>query len=352
MRTEIEVPARLDGRFGLAPLAVVVAPAGFGKTTLLRSWQRRAGNTPMELVSFDAFHRSNALDAGRALAAGIAAVGVAPELAQDLTALIPADGESFGADFVQSVGNALRSLPHRFALFLDDVQALALATARDLGRLVPIAADDHHRFVVATRSEPPWPTHRWRVAGFADLLTAEDLRLTDDEIADVLGPELAAVAPRVAAATRGWPAALEAVRWRLQVDPSVEIEVAVLDLVDYVAAEVLPALGDSDVQIRANPLAAAIAKVAYASMTGWATDPREALVLSEEGMPALTALDAGARLPNAPRYPGVASYALAAEIASSTRRRPGSSECSTGRRRSSPAGYPRSAGGARRLGRR
>lgn len=245
----ITVPSRLDERFGRCPLTAVIAPAGFGKTRLLRSWWRRAGETPKALISFDAFHWSNALDAGRAMVRGLREAGVAPAVADELTALLPPDGRSFGAELVRAVEDALWSLDGELVLFFDDVHGLGPEAAGDLGRLVSMVADERHRVVVASRHEPPWPVHRWQVAGFADVLTADDLRLGPDEVAEVLGPELAALVPRVAAATGGWPAALEAVRWRLQVDPSVDVEEAVLDVVDYVGHEVLPLLDPAAVRV-------------------------------------------------------------------------------------------------------
>ncbi|MFT3852773.1 MAG: hypothetical protein QM733_08565 [Ilumatobacteraceae bacterium] len=243
------VPARLEERFGRCPLVVVTAPAGFGKTTLLQSWWRRAGDVPKAMISFDAFRRPNALDAARAAVRGLVALGVSPAAADELAALVPSDGGSFGSEFVRAVEDAMRELPGELVVFCDDVHGLVPDAARELGRILSMVADDRHRVVVATRVEPPWPVHRWGVTGFADLLTADDLRLTTDEVAEMLGPDFAAVAPRVAAVTGGWAAALEVVRWRLQVDPQIDVERAAFDLVDYVGAEVLPLLDPADVRV-------------------------------------------------------------------------------------------------------
>lgn len=242
------MPARLVTRFGSRPLTVAVAPAGFGKSTVLHSW-RSANTVPSPLVAFDPFDRANALDAGWALVAGLAVLGIEDSRAEDLIALLPPDGTSFGSEFVRAIADQLRAIDSPFVLFLDDVHGLAPDTAGDLGRLVSMVADDDHRIVVATRQEPPWPVHRWEIAGFADILTADELRLTPDEIADWLGADRAELAAHVAAATDGWPAALEAVRWHLDVDPSITVDRAVLDLVDYVNAEVLPALAPADLLV-------------------------------------------------------------------------------------------------------
>lgn len=243
------VPARLHERFGRRPLTLVIAPAGFGKTTLLRSWWQRVGDTPKALVSFDHFTRPAALDAAHALVAGLASIGVDAARAEELIELVPPDGSSFGSEFVRAVDDTLRAVPGPFTLFLDDAHGLVPEASHELGRLASLTANDRHRVVVATRTEPLWPVRRWQTAGFADVVNADDLRLTTDEIAASLGPAQPEIAARIATLTGGWAAALEAVRWHLDIDPTVEIETAVLDLVDYVDAEVLPALEPADVLV-------------------------------------------------------------------------------------------------------
>ena len=245
----MSVPSRLDERFGRHPLTMVIAPAGFGKSTLIQSWWRRAGDVPKALISFDAFHSSNTLDAAQAAVRGFTTIGVPTAVADRLTALMPPDGSAFGSEFGHAVEDALRSLPHDFVLFFDDVHGLLPEAARDMGRIVSMAASDRHRIVVAARRQPPWPIERWQVGGFADVITADDLRLTVDEVAELLDPETVSKAARITEVTNGWAAAVEAVRWRLRADPAVEIEEAVLDLVDYVGAEVLPVLDDADVEV-------------------------------------------------------------------------------------------------------
>lgn len=249
MEGSVTVSARLDDRFGRAPLSVVVAPAGFGKTTLLRSWWDRLGDHPKAMISFDSFYRANALDAGRAKIGALAAIGVPRSTSEPLIELLPPDGLSFGSEFVQAVVEVLTAVEDDFVLFFDDVHGLVPGAASDLGRIVSLVADDRHRVVVASRTEPPWPVHRWQVAGFADLVGADDLRMTEEEIGEFLGPEAAPLVPRIAAATGGWPAAVEAVRWHLEVDPTAQVEDALLDLVDYVTAEILTMLDPVEVQV-------------------------------------------------------------------------------------------------------
>ncbi|HMR50419.1 MAG TPA: LuxR C-terminal-related transcriptional regulator [Arachnia sp.] len=230
-----------------APLTVVIAPAGFGKSTLIDQWRRRS--QPSAAGSFDAFYRTNSVDAGILIAECAGALGVSEDEQKDAIGLIHPDGESLGPEFVRRMAESLRTLPGPFTLFLDDLHGMPEETAKDVGRLVSLVADDRHRFVVASRTTPPWPVERWRVSGFAEVVTADQLRLTVEDIAGLLDPEFAHLAPRVREVTEGWPAAVEVVRWRLRGGSAVDFEAAVLDLIDYVADEVLPVLPEPELRV-------------------------------------------------------------------------------------------------------
>jgi LuxR family maltose regulon positive regulatory protein len=262
-----------------APLTVVVAPAGFGKSTLVDEWRRSSQASAGG--SFDAFYRTNSVDVGILLADCAGALGVAEEARRDAIGLIHPDGVSLGTEFVQRLAESLRAVPGPFTLFLDDLHGMPEETARDIGRLVSFVADDRHRFVVASRTMPPWPVERWRISGFADVVTADQLRLTRDDIADLLGPELAHYAPRVLDVTEGWPAAVEVVRWRLRGTSVVDFDAAVLDLIDYVTREVLPVLPEAELRVLTRtsilppfPVSVAIAVSGEISAAGVLDDVR------------------------------------------------------------------------------
>lgn len=241
--TDGRLAGRVPVTFGAAPLTTILAPAGFGKSTLMRMWRSRLGRDWVTAGgSFDAFHHTNALDAGLVLTGLARELGVDEPALQAALALVPDDGTELGRAFIGRLGAALIALPHRFVCFLDDLQALPANVAGDLGWLVSSVADDRRRFVVASRSELSWPVQRWRVSGFADVVVADDLLLSVDDIAALFGPDLAHVARRAHEVTGGWAAAVEMLRSRLRAMPTLKVEDAVLDLADYVLAEVLPAL--------------------------------------------------------------------------------------------------------------
>lgn len=226
----------------------MVAAAGWGKTTLLRSWHATETDASAH-VSFDREHRSSALDAGVVLVSAAEQLGIGDDRLRTTVSLIPADGASLGSAFIGAFADLLQDMGTPFVVFLDDLHTLGAATTADVGQLVRTVADRHHRFVISSRRNPSWAVHRWRVNGFADILTADDLRLDEPEIAALLGTDHAALAPRVASITAGWPAAVQAVLWRVRLAPDADLEHAMLDLVDYVESEIFPGLGRADLDV-------------------------------------------------------------------------------------------------------
>lgn len=234
---------------GDAPLTVVIAPAGFGKTTLIGGWRRRTASAAYG--TFDAFFRTNTRDIGLVLAECARELGVAEDAVVEAIGLLAADGDGLGAEFVTRLGRALREVDGPYVCFLDDLQGLSEEAGRDLGRLISAVADERHQFVVASRVQLPWPVERWRVTGFAVVVPADQLRLTSEEIARLLPAESAQLAPAAHRVTGGWPAAVEVIRWRLATNPhlDLDLETEVLDLVDYVLAEVLPVLPEAETRV-------------------------------------------------------------------------------------------------------
>ncbi|HMR49022.1 MAG TPA: LuxR C-terminal-related transcriptional regulator [Arachnia sp.] len=264
--------------YGGAPITVIVAPAGFGKSTLIHAWRSEASSDAVTAVgSFDTYSRSNALDAGLVLIDVARALGVAEPALRLARAQIRPDGAALGAAFIGALGDELAGLSLEFVCFLDDLHTLPSEVVDDIGRLISAVADDSHRFVVASRTEPPWVLGERE----ADLVRADDLRLTSEDIANLLSPGFACMVPRALEITGGWAAAVETVRWRLQATPTLNLEDAVLDLVDYVAAEVLPALDPQAMRVltRTSILEAFPVSVA----TAVSGDPAAARILDEFG---------------------------------------------------------------------
>lgn len=234
---------------GCTPLTVVIAPAGFGKTTVMDGWSRRVPSSAYG--TFDPFLGTNARDIGLVLVECARELGAAENLLIDAVGLLTPEGGGLGAEFVTRLGKALRGISEPYVCFLDDLHGLSEKASRDLGRLISAVADERRRFVVASRVELPWPVERWRITEFATVVSADQLRLSREEIAQLLPAESAQLAAAAHRATGGWPAAVEVIRWRLESSPAfdLDLETEVLDLVDYVLAEVLPALPEAEMRV-------------------------------------------------------------------------------------------------------
>ncbi len=189
------------------PFATVVAPAGYGKTTLLARWAE-ADPRPFAWVSLDG-RDDDAIVFLRYITAAIHRVEqVTPEV---LDALSGPGGSSW-SKHVPRVGSALAALQRPLVLVLDDLHAVANPTCLDalaeLFQYVPAGS----LIAVASREEPALPLARWRSQGRVHEIGMTDLRLDEHEAGMLLQAagveldvdELSGLAER----TEGWPAGL------------------------------------------------------------------------------------------------------------------------------------------------
>jgi LuxR family transcriptional regulator, maltose regulon positive regulatory protein len=169
---------------GAPPLTVLVAPAGFGKTTLLREWAAR-DKRPFAWVTLDARHDERAFLLA-SLEAALADVAL--------------------ADVGQPDGEA------SFVLVVEDAHVLHHPAARDALATVADQLPQAASLAVSSRTTPPLPIARLRAQHMVAELTAEDLALTRAEVAalcEAAGHELDR--DEVDAAVRhteGWPMGL------------------------------------------------------------------------------------------------------------------------------------------------
>src|ERR1700733_6169340 len=165
----------LFSRLGQAArVTEVSAPAGSGKTLLLRSWI--AETHPASCAAWVTVPREerdgqrfwlSVLDALRGTAAGSA-------LVRPLTAAPDLDI----GDIVEGLLADLGALEDRVWLVIDDVHELASGEALRQLELLLLRAPPELRFVLATRHELPLGLHRLRLEGELTEIRAADLRLT------------------------------------------------------------------------------------------------------------------------------------------------------------------------------
>jgi LuxR family maltose regulon positive regulatory protein len=190
-----------------SPFATVVAPAGYGKTTLLGKWAE-ADPRPFAWVALDGGD-SDALLFLRYIAAAIHGVeAIPPEALEALSG----PGESIWAKRVPRVGSALAGLERPLVLVLDDLHAVANPSCLDvlaaLFEYVPAGS----QIAVASREEPALPLARWRAHGSVQEIGVGDLRLDEREaklLLEAAGVQLdASELSDLTERTEGWPAGL------------------------------------------------------------------------------------------------------------------------------------------------
>jgi LuxR family maltose regulon positive regulatory protein len=189
------------------PFATVVAPAGYGKTTLLGKWAE-ADPRAFAWVALDG-RDDDALLFLRYIAAAIHRVeAIAPEALEALSG--PA--ESMWSKRVPRVGSALAALERPLVLVLDDLHAVANPSCLDvlaaLFEYVPAGS----QIAVTSREAPALPLARWRTHGSVHEVGIDDLRLDEREAMQLLeaaGVELdASELSELTERTEGWPAGL------------------------------------------------------------------------------------------------------------------------------------------------
>jgi LuxR family maltose regulon positive regulatory protein len=199
----IERLARDDPR----PIVSVVAPAGYGKTTLLAQWAERNGqsfawvsvdegdNDPKVLLSY--------------VAAALDAVEPIDERVFDALA---SPGSSVPGSVVPRLGSAFSSMSSPVVLVLDDVHLLHDSECRAALSVLADHVPDGSQLVLAGRAGPGLRVARLRAGGKIMEIGSGDLSLTHEEAASllrnagvVLGEDEVAKLHR---RTEGWPAGL------------------------------------------------------------------------------------------------------------------------------------------------
>lgn len=201
---------RLD-RASEIPLTVLLAPAGFGKTTLLAQWRlrlRERGEVGVGWLSLD----EDDGESGRFLAyLALALAGAGLELGPALQAdLAQWDDDLDPAATLTALIRQLRASPRRLVLVLDDYDRCR-STAIDalLTRLVEYAGSRLH-LLLATRAVPSLPLSRLAAHGCVQRFSARDLAMDAGETRRLLGPQIPEDTARlIHQRTEGWAVALQ-----------------------------------------------------------------------------------------------------------------------------------------------
>jgi LuxR family maltose regulon positive regulatory protein len=167
---------RLNARLaavGGRELALVAAPAGAGKTTLVADWYTNHRTAAGAWLTLDA--REN--EAGRFVAL------VAQALGCDVDAVEPGADPTVALD---RVFDSMRSRATATVLVLDDVQELDSRAAASVLEHLVARMPPALSLVLVTRADPPIPIARLTVEGRVQQIRMDDLACTADEAADLL----------------------------------------------------------------------------------------------------------------------------------------------------------------------
>ena len=203
-------------------LTVIVAPPGYGKTVLLSQWAASLadGSEPqrrgrVRWLAVEADHND-----GRRLAADLwAALAPATRASEGFPYLQDVDTRGLAHALVTGLNKLDRVAPT--TLVLDDFHLLTQPVPLDVCATLIEGAPAWLHVVVATRVEPPLPSHRLRLDDALVELRDGDLAFTTGEAAElvrlVAGRDVgAALIEELVDLTEGWPLGLELAARSLQ----------------------------------------------------------------------------------------------------------------------------------------
>jgi LuxR family transcriptional regulator, maltose regulon positive regulatory protein len=231
-----------------APVTLVSAPAGSGKTSLLATWAATSADATIAWLSLDR-HDDDPSRLWAGILGALRATGRFP-VGSRLHELVAPVGEVAPA-FVDALVAEVAALGQPVWIVLDDVHVLRHVAALDSLALLLSRLGPEIHLVLASRADPPLGLPRLRLEARLRELRAADLAFTLDEAATFLAsqgvvlsePSLRTLHER----TEGWVAGIKIAALALQDGESPEDLVARFGgddhaVADYLVTEVLTAL--------------------------------------------------------------------------------------------------------------
>lgn len=240
------VPNRpiLESRLADASFAIVSAPAGFGKTTVVRrALERRPSVVWAPLGS--AF-RTDANTVVDGLADAARRLGSIADREQIVEA---ASTDTIGAAAIQRLSADFEHVTGPWTLVLDDLHRVPLAIQAEIAIIVSRLIGTDRHLVISTRAGATTLAGTWPVHHASIRLGPGDLGLATEDVATALGPDLLDHAARVCHATGGWARGVDVIRHHLEVDPIGGMEAAGGAIASIVAAEIMSLLEPDDLEL-------------------------------------------------------------------------------------------------------
>ena len=231
------------GRADATPLTLLSAGPGTGKTVLLSDWVRQR-TTPIAWLTL----RASANDPRRFWGLLLAAMRAGGLTQHELPSVWTTGAPE---QFLESLDSRSAASPNPFALVLDDAHVLTHPEILELLDLLVWRRPPRIRLLIAARSDPLLPLHRYRLAGQMRELRAADLAMTREEVRELLAAHGVSLPDRqfevLATRTEGWTAGVRLLALRLEEteQPLEVVSELALDhgsIGEYLMAEVLDRL--------------------------------------------------------------------------------------------------------------
>lgn len=233
------------------PLTVIVAPAGWGKTTLLAQWYHSGPGPLAACIGLDRLD-DEPVRFWTAIVESLRAAGVA--VTTDVPATPRAAGPELWHVVVPGLIDDLAAAARPVVLVIDDYQHISVDHVHDGLRYLVEHLPERAQIVVATRQEPPLGLARLRAQGALAEVRVEQLALAasevDAHVRAVAGVELdAADLATLHRRSEGWPAGvhLAALSLRDRDDPAAFVATFAGDhrhVADYLTNEVFARIPD------------------------------------------------------------------------------------------------------------
>lgn len=239
-----------------ASLALVVAPAGYGKTSLLVEWDDR-DERPFAWLALDDADN----DPLRLIRSLVPTLGAVTSVRQELLDAIAADADRDPAGARARLRRAVRESRRPFVLVLDDAQVLHAPEALELVGALIVDLGPGSQIAMASRTRLDLPVGRLRAHRKLIEIRPADLGMTRSQAAlltRLAGVELDPDQLRdLVAHTEGWPAGLylAALAAREETDPDRALAHFAGDdrhVADYLREELLDGLRPGDVEFLAR----------------------------------------------------------------------------------------------------
>src|SRR5689334_9844463 len=218
-------------------LTIVSAPAGSGKTSLLRAWAEcSTEGRRVAFVTVDRDQQDAALF-WRAVLGGIRSIE--PEPTSRAAAALDAD------ELVETVASEVAQQADPVVLIIDDLHELRSADALDQLEHLLSMLPRFARVVLSSRRDPAIRLHKLRLADEIAEIRAADLRFTERETRELLAASQIRLSDRGIAAlyrrTEGWAAGLRLAVISLNRHPEPERFIAEFSGTDHAIGEYLMA---------------------------------------------------------------------------------------------------------------